>query len=174
MTTYQLDPSHSSASFTIKHLMVAKVRGTFEKINGRLEYDPQSPEKSHIDVDIDTSSITTHEPQRDAHLKSPDFFDVEKFPKIHFESKQIQFTDEALKVVGDLTIHGVTKPVVLEMEKPSEEVKDPWGKTRVAVSGQTKIKRKDFDLTWNAALEAGGFLVGEDVNVQLDVEFVKQ
>lgn len=174
MSTYQIDPSHSTASFSIKHMMIAKVHGGFEKMSGKLSYDPQNVANSSVEVAIETASINTREPQRDTHLKSPDFFDVEKYPQITFKSKQVEAAGEHLKVVGDLTIHGVTKQVTLDMETPSEEVKDPWGNTKMGVSGTTKIKRKDFGLTWNAALEAGGVLVGDDVAITLEVQFVKQ
>lgn len=174
MNIYQIDPSHSSATFSIKHMMIAKVHGGFEKLSGKLTYSPSEPQKSTIEVAIEAASINTREAQRDAHLKSADFFDVEKYPQITFKSVKVEKSGDDLKVVGDLTIHGVTKQVTLEMESPSEEMKDPWGNTKIAVSGTTKIKRKDFGLTWNAALEAGGVLVGDDVNITLDVQFVKQ
>lgn len=174
MSTYHIDPSHSNADFTIKHMMIAKVHGGFEKLSGKFVYDPVSPEKSIVDVSIDAASINTREDQRDTHLRSADFFDVEKYPAITFKSSRFENREEGLKVMGDLTIHGVTRPVVLDVEKPSEEMKDPWGNVKIGVSGTTKIKRKDFGLTWNAALEAGGLLVGDDVNITLDVQFVKQ
>lgn len=174
MSIYQIDPSHSSATFSIKHMMIAKVHGGFEKLSGKLNYDPAQLGKSSIEVVIETASVNTREAQRDAHLKSADFFDVEKYPQITFKSVSVEKAGEDLKVVGDLTIHGVTKQVTLQMESPSEELKDPWGNTKLGVSGTTKIKRKDFDLAWNAALEAGGVLVGDDVNITLDVQFVKQ
>lgn len=174
MSTYQIDPSHSSASFSIKHMMIAKVHGAFEKISGTLNYDPASPLNTAVDVAIEAASINTREAQRDAHLKSADFFDVEKYPVISFKSQSFEKSEDGYKVVGDLTIHGVTNKVTLAMESPSEELKDPWGNTKMAVSGTTKIKRKDFGLTWNAALEAGGVLVGDDVNITLDIQFVKQ
>lgn len=174
MSIYQIDPSHSSATFSIKHMMIAKVHGGFEKLSGKLNYDPAQLGKSSIEVVIEAASVNTRESQRDAHLKSADFFDVEKYPQITFKSVSVEKAGEDLKVVGDLTIHGVTKQVTLQMESPSEELKDPWGNTKMAVSGTTKIKRKDFGLAWNAALEAGGVLVGDDVNITLDVQFVKQ
>jgi polyisoprenoid-binding protein YceI len=174
MSIYQIDPSHSSATFSIKHMMIAKVHGGFEKLSGKLNYDPAQLGKSSIEVVIETASVNTREAQRDAHLKSADFFDVEKYPQITFKSVSVEKAGDDLKVVGDLTIHGVTKQVTLQMESPSEELKDPWGNTKMAVSGTTKIKRKDFGLAWNAALEAGGVLVGDDVNITLDVQFVKQ
>lgn len=174
MSQYQIDPSHSSATFTIKHMMIAKVHGGFEKMSGKLNYDPANPTQASVEVAIEANSINTREPQRDAHLKSADFFDIEKYPLITFKSARIDRSSDGLKVVGDLTIHGVTKQVALEVETPSEEVKDPWGNTKIGASGTTKIKRKDFGLTWNAALEAGGFLVGDDVTIHLDVQFIKQ
>jgi len=171
---YKIDPSHSTASFSIKHMMIAKVRGGFDKISGQLTFDAAQPTKSQIDVSIEAASINTHEPQRDAHLKSADFFDVEKFPVITFKSKQVQGAGESFKVIGDLTIHGVTQTVTLDVEGPTAEHKDPWGNIKIGASATTQIKRKDFGLTWNAALEAGGFLVGDDVQITLDVQFVKQ
>ena len=172
--TYQIDPSHSSAGFSIRHMMIAKVHGAFEKMTGKLVFDASQPSKSSIEVTIDASSINTREAARDTHLKSADFFDVEKYPTIHFISTKVEGSAGELKVIGDLTIHGVTKQVVLDVEGPSAEMKDPWGNLKVGASGTTKIKRKDFGLTWNAALEAGGVLVGDDVTIQLDIQFVKQ
>jgi polyisoprenoid-binding protein YceI len=174
MSQYQIDPSHSSAAFTIKHMMIAKVHGGFEKISGQLNYDKANPAQASIQVEIEANSINTREKQRDDHLRSPDFFDVEKYPLITFKSSRIDSSDDGLKVTGDLTIHGVTKQIVLEAEVPSDEMKDPWGNVKIGASATTKIKRKDFGLTWNAALEAGGFLVGDDVTISLDVQFVKQ
>lgn len=174
-TKYQLDPAHSTASFSIKHMMIAKVHGGFEKMTGQLVLDSQDLSKSVVEASIEVSSINTREPQRDAHLKSPDFFDVEKFPTITFKSQKIEKAGQGeLKVTGDLTLHGVTQQITLDVEGPSAEVKDPWGNTKIGASGTTKIKRKDFGLTWNAALEAGGVLVGDDVSITLDVQFVKQ
>lgn len=173
-TTYQIDPSHSSANFSIKHMMIAKVHGGFEKISGQLNYDAADISKSSINVSIEASSINTREPQRDAHLKSADFFDVELYPTLNFKSIRFEKAGDEIRILGDLTIHGVTKQVTLEVEGPSEEMKDPWGNVKMGASATTKIKRKDFGLTWNAALEAGGFLVGDDVNISLDIQFVKQ
>ena len=172
--TYQIDPSHSNASFSIKHMMIAKVHGGFEKISGKVVYDPADISKSSIEIAIEAASINTREPQRDTHLKSPDFFDVEKYPTITFKSTRVEGSAGDLRVIGDLTIHGVTKLVTLTVEGPSEEMKDPWGNLKIGASGSTKIKRKDFGLTWNAALEAGGFMVGDDVSITFDVQLVKQ
>lgn len=174
-TIYQIDPAHSTASFTIKHMMIAKVHGGFEKMSGKLIYDAANPTASSIEAFIEAASINTREAQRDAHLKSADFFDVEKYPQLTFKSTQVETTvDGELKIIGDLTIHGVTNQVVLNVEGPSAEMKDPWGNIKIGASATTKIKRKDFGLNWNAALEAGGFLVGDEVTISLDVQFVKQ
>lgn len=172
---FQIDPSHSTANFSIKHMMIAKVHGGFEKMSGTLEFDAANPAASKVEATIEAASINTREPQRDAHLKSADFFDVEKFPTITFKSKSVNVAgDGELKVLGDLTIHGITKEVNLDVEGPTAEMKDPWGNIKVGVSATTKINRKDFGLTWNAALETGGILVGDDVTIALDVQFVKQ
>lgn len=175
MKTYLLDPAHSTIGFSVKHMMIAKVHGAFEKVSGTFIYDELNPEKSSAEALIDASSINTREPQRDGHLKSPDFFDVEKFPVITFKSKNIAASSEGeLRLNGELTIKGVTKLVALEVEKPSNEIKDPFGNVKIGVSATTKVKRKDFGLTWNAALETGGVLVGDDVNITLDLQFITQ
>lgn len=174
MSKYQIDPSHSSASFSVKHMMIAKVHGAFEKLSGQLNYDAANPTQATVEVQIESASVNTHDSARDTHLRSADFFDVEKYPVLTFKSKSVEQAGSSLKVVGDLTIHGVSKQVTLEVEKPSEEMKDPWGNIKIGVSAATKIKRKDFGLNWNAALEAGGVLVGDDVNISLDIQLVKQ
>ena len=174
-TKFQIDPAHSAARFSVKHMMIAKVHGAFEKVSGTLEYDAANPSAAKIEAIIDASSITTHEAQRDTHLKSADFFDIAKFPTLNFKSSKVEKSgDGELKVTGQLTIRGVSKEVVLEVEGPSPEQKDPWGNLRIGISASTKIKRKDFGLNWNAALEAGGILVGEDVSITLDIQFIKQ
>lgn len=176
MTTYLLDPAHSTIGFSVKHMMIAKVHGAFEKVTGKFIYDKSKPENSLAEALIDTGSISTREPQRDTHLRSPDFFDVENYPTISFKSHSIKDSVEEgeLKMVGELTIKGVTKMITLNVESPSVELKDPFGNVKVGVSASTKIKRKEFGLTWNAALETGGVLVGDDVNITLDLQFVKQ
>jgi len=171
--TYQIDPAHSSANFSVKHMMIAKVHGGFQKMNGKFVYDPADLSKSSVEVAIDTGSIDTHESQRDTHLKSADFFDAEKYPALKFKSTRFEKGGSGMLVTGELTIHGVTREVTLDLESPTSEVKDPWGNYRIGVSGGTKIKRKDFGLTWNQALETGGFLVGDDVTVTLDVQLVR-
>lgn len=171
--TYQIDPSHSDAQFSIKHMMIAKVRGGFEKISGTFFYDPANLAQSKVDVVIDAASINTRDEQRDTHLKSADFFDIEKYPTLTFKSTRIEKSGSDLKITGDLTIHGVTKSIALDVEGPSEELKDPWGNAKIGASATTKISRKEFGLTWNAALEAGGLLVGDEVSINIDVQFVK-
>jgi polyisoprenoid-binding protein YceI len=173
-TTYQIDPAHTKAHFIVRHMMITNVRGAFSNVTGTVAYDRDNPSSSSVDVSIDVSTIETHESQRNAHLKSPDFLDAEKFPKISFKSKKVEDTGEGeLKVTGDLTIHGVSKEVVLNVEGPTPEGKDPWGNLRIGASAVAKIKRSDFGLTWNAALETGGFLVGDDVKIELEVSLIK-
>ncbi|MFS4459157.1 YceI family protein [Bdellovibrio sp. HCB2-146] len=172
--TFTIDSAHSSANFSIKHMMIAKVHGGFEKVSGTLLLDSQDITKSSIEASIEAASINTREPQRDAHLKSADFFDIEKYPTLNFKSKKVEQDGDDLKVTGDLTIHGVTKEVVFEVEGPTAEMKDPYGNIKIGLSAKTKIKRKDFGLSWNAALEAGGVLVGDDVAISLDVQFAKK
>jgi polyisoprenoid-binding protein YceI len=173
-TIWNIDPAHSAAEFKVKHMMIANVKGHFSKISGVLTRDESNVANSNVDVSIEAASIETRDAQRDAHLKSADFFDVETHPLLSFKSNAIkQVRDGELSVEGDLTIHGVTRKVTFDVEGPTPPAKDPWGNTRIAVSGNTKINRKDFGLTWNAALETGGILVGEEVTISLDVEFVK-
>ena len=174
MSKFQIDPSHSTASFSVRHMMMSKVHGGFEKLSGTLDYDAKYPAKAVVEIVIDAVSINTRDAARDTHLKSADFFDTEKYPTVTFRSTKVEGSGSELKVIGDLTIHGVTKQVTLEVEGPSDEVKDPWGNLKIGASATTKIKRKDFGLTWNAALEAGGVLVGDDISISLDVQFVKQ
>ena len=173
-TTWNIDPAHSVAEFKVKHMMIANVKGQFAKITGTLTLDESDLADSHIEALIEAASIETRDAQRDAHLKSADFLDVEKFPTLPFKSTRISLVrDGELAVEGDLTIRGVTRKVLFSAEGPTPPMKDPWGNTRVAVSATTKINRKDFGLTWNAALETGGILVGDEVTITLDVEFVK-
>jgi polyisoprenoid-binding protein YceI len=174
-STWQVDPVHSTAQFKVKHLMISNVKGEFTSIKGALQLDSSDASKSSLEVTIDANSINTREPQRDAHLKSADFLEVEKFPSITFKSSKVSKEESGeYAVVGDLTIHGVTRKVTLDVEAPSAPQKDPWGGTRIGVEATTKINRKDFGLVWNATLETGGFMVGEEVTIALDVEFIKQ
>ena len=172
MTTYSIDNSHSDVSFSVRHMVFAKVRGHFTKWTAELAYDAADPSRSSVSVSIDTGSIDTREPQRDGHLKSPDFLDAEKFPKITFKSTKVERKgDKKYALVGDLTIHGVTKPVTLDVEELGGG-KDPWGNQRLGFSAKTKIDRGEFGLKWNQVLETGGVLVGEHIDVEADVEVV--
>lgn len=174
VSTWHLDAVHSVAEFKVKHLMISNVKGQFTSLKGTLSLDEDDLTNSKIEASIDAASINTRELQRDAHLKSPDFFDVEKFPTLTFQSTEIhEHGHEELSVKGDLTIHGVTRPVVFTVEGPTQALKDPWGNVRRGLSATTKINRKDFGLTWNTALETGGIMVGEEVTITLEVEFVK-
>lgn len=173
-TTWNLDPSHAMAEFKVKHMMIANVKGRFARLTGQLIQDESNPANSRVEATIDASSIDTHEAQRDAHLKSADFFDVENFPTLTFKSTHVRPLREGeVALEGELTIRGVTRKVVFQVEGPTPPAKDPWGNTRIAASATTKINRKDFGLTWNAALETGGILVGEEVAITLEVEFIK-
>jgi polyisoprenoid-binding protein YceI len=173
-TTWNIDPVHSVAEFKVKHLMIANVKGQFTGISGALTLNDGDLTLSRVEAVIDAASINTREPQRDTHLKSADFFDVEKYPTLTFKSTHVsRNADGELQVAGDLTIHGVTRSVTFEVEGPTPPQKDPWGNTRVGLSATTKINRKDFGLTWSPVLETGGLMVGEEVTLTLEVEFVK-
>ncbi|HEV3197819.1 MAG TPA: YceI family protein [Bryobacteraceae bacterium] len=172
--TYTIDPAHSSAHFSVRHMMITNVRGAFGSVKGTVVYDPDNPSETAIEAEIDATSINTLDAQRDAHLKSADFLDVERYPVITFKSKKVESeSSDDWKVTGDLTIHGVTREVVLKVDGPSPETKDPWGNIRMGVSAQTKIKRSDFGLAWNAALETGGFLVGDELKIGVEVSLIK-
>ncbi|MGA7856920.1 MAG: YceI family protein [Terracidiphilus sp.] len=173
-TTWKIDPAHSSAEFKVKHMMISNVKGKFTGIEGTLVLDAADPTKSSIEASIPVATITTGDAQRDGHLKSPDFFDAEKFPVFTFKSVAVHSGAPAEhEVIGELTMHGVTKVVSFEVEGPSAPAKDPWGNTRVGLSATAVINRKDFGLTWNSALETGGVLVGEEIAITLDVEFIQ-
>ncbi len=172
--TYDIDASHSRASFKVRHLMISNVRGDFSGIKGSIEFDAAKPAAAKIEAVIDVNTINTAEPKRDAHLKSPDFFDTAKYPTMSFKSKSVVKTGaNKFNATGDLTMHGVTRQVVLAVET-TPDVKDPWGNVRMGASATTKINRKDFGLAWNQALETGGVAVGEEVEISLDVELVKK
>jgi len=174
ISTWNIDPTHSSAQFKVKHMMISNVKGEFTAVTGSLKHDSEDPTNSYVEASIDAGTINTRDTQRDAHLKSSDFFHVEEHPALTFKSTRISKTAEGgLAVTGDLTIRGVTRPVTFEVEGPTAPAKDPWGNTRVGLSANTRINRKDFGLTWNAALETGGILVGDEVTITLDVEFIK-
>jgi len=172
-TTWTLDPVHSVAEFKVRHMMISNVKGQFTGITCLLKLDENDITGSLLEAIIDVSSIQTREEQRDAHLRSADFFDVEHFPTMTFRSTQVNPTAEEIAVTGDLTIRGKTRQVTFQVHGPTKARKDPWGNTRIGVSAAAKINRRDFGLTWNTTLEAGGILVGDDVSISLDVEFVQ-
>lgn len=175
VTTWNIDPAHSAAEFKVKHMMIANVKGKFCGMSGTLTLNEANPGQSNVEASIDVNSINTGDAQRDGHLKSADFFDSAKFPAMTFKSTGMKKVSESdWEVNGELTIHGVTKTVKLAVEDVSAPAKDPWGNTRVGLTATTKINRKDFGLTWNATLETGGFLVGEEVAITLDVQVVKK
>jgi polyisoprenoid-binding protein YceI len=173
-TTWNIDPEHSNIGFKVRHLMVSNVRGSFEKNSGVVDINDKDITKSKVEVSIDTASINTNVQKRDEHLRSADFFDVAKFPTMTFVSKKVAKAGKnKLKVTGDLTLHGITKQVVLDVEGPSAESKDPWGNIRRGAVASTKINRTDFGLVWNKALETGGVVVGEEVTITLEIEMIK-
>lgn len=172
--TYEIDPVHSHVGFTINHMVFAKVRGEFQKFTGTVIIDDKDFTKSTLDVSIEAASINTHNAKRDEHLRSDDFFAVAKHPTIRFVSKSVKKGPRGWKVVGDLTMRGVTKEVTLDVDPPSAEIKSPSGPMVRAVSARTKINRKNWEIAWNKSLESGGLLVGEDVEISLEVELIKK
>jgi polyisoprenoid-binding protein YceI len=171
---WNIDPDHSDIGFKVKHLMVSNVKGSFQKHSGTVDINDKDITKSKVEVTIDTSSVNTGVPKRDEDLRSANFFDVVKYPAMTFVSKKVvKAGEDKLKVTGDLTLHGVTREVVLTVEGPSKESKDPWGNIRKGATATTKINRKDFGLTWNKALETGGVVVGDEVSITLEIEMIK-
>lgn len=174
-STWSIDPDHSTVGFKVKHMMVSNVYGKFEKHAGVIELDDKDITKSKVQVTIDTNSVNTNVQKRDEHLRSADFFDVAKHPTMTFVSKKVaKAGKDRLKVTGDLTLHGVTKQVVLDVEGPTKESKDPWGNIRKGVTATTKINRKDFGLVWNGVLETGGVAVGDEVTITLEIEAIRK
>jgi len=174
-TTWQIDPQHTAAGFAVKHLMISTVRGQFKGVTGTINWEDQDISKSTVDITIDANTVDTSEPKRDADLKSDKFFDVAKYPTITFKSKKIeQVSAGKLKITGDLTIRGVTKEAALDVEGPTPPVKDPWGNTRVAANATTKLNRQDFGVKWNANMDGGGVVVGDDVAITIDLEMIKK
>jgi polyisoprenoid-binding protein YceI len=172
---YDIDPTHSSAHFSVRHLMVSNVKGEFTKVTGTVTWDPDNPASSKVEATIDVSSLHTRDEQRDGHLKSADFFDVAQYPEIKFVSKSVHPDGHNEYLVkGDMTIHGVTREVELQVEGPTPEVKDPWGNVKAGAAATAKTHRKDFGLNWNAALEGGGVLVGDEVKISLEVELTRR
>lgn len=172
VTTWKIDPQHSHVEFAVKHMMISTVKGRFSEVSGEIHLDESNLAASKVDVDVNVASIDTREAQRDAHLRSADFFDAETLPTMTFRTAKVEGTLDQFKLTGDLTIHGVTKPVTLDVTHEGRG-KDPWGGDRIGFAATGRIKRSDFGLTWNAALETGGFLVGDDVKISLDVEAVR-
>lgn len=171
---WAIDPSHTLAEFSVRHLMISRVKGRFGQLSGTITVDPNDLTGAEIDVEIDVASIDTRDAQRDEHLRSADFFDVANHPKMHFKSREVIYKGgENYEVIGDLTIRGVTRPVTLNATYEGR-VTDPWGNERIGFSATAELNRQDFGLTWNQALEAGGVLVGDKVNIHLEVEAVRQ
>jgi polyisoprenoid-binding protein YceI len=174
ISKWQIDPAHSEADFTVKHMGISNVHGRFGNVNGSLTLDDNGITKSNVNATVDVTTVDTGVAQRDTHLKSPDFFDSAKYPEMTFVSKNLSSVDGQLQLTGDLTLHGVTKSVTLAVEGPSKEQLDPYGKTRRAFSATTTIHRQDFGLTWNGNLKSGDSVLGDDVKVELDIELIKQ
>ena len=174
-SNWQIDPAHSSAQFSVRHMAISTVRGAFSKVTGSVVFDDKDVSKSTVEVTIDANSVDTRVPDRDNDLRSEKFFDVAHYPSITFKSRKVeQLAPGKLKVTGDLTIRGTTKEVVLDVEGPAAPMKDPWGNTRTAANATTKINRQDFGVKWNATLDNGGVVVGDDVSIIIDVELVKK
>ena len=171
--TYQIDTAHTSVAFSIRHMTISTVRGSFQDFSGTLLYDEQNLANSSVDVTIQAASINTDNEKRDTHLKSADFFDVEKYPTLTFKSKQIKKQDDGFVAVGDLTMHGVTKVVEIPFTFIGK-VTDPWGKTRIGFDGETSLNRKDYGLTWGNVMDNGGLVVGEEVKISLSVQAIKE
>ncbi|HUL72854.1 MAG TPA: YceI family protein [Vicinamibacterales bacterium] len=172
-TTWRIDPAHTEAAFAVRHLMISTVRGRFSDVKGDVVLDGEDFGTARFDVTIPTATVDTREPQRDQHLRSADFFDVEKFPVMTFSSREVARAGDAYRVMGDLTIRGITRPVTFDVSHEGR-VRDPWGGERAGFSATTVINRKDFGLVWNAVLEAGGVVVGDEVRISVDLELVKQ
>jgi polyisoprenoid-binding protein YceI len=173
--TFEIDPVHTTVQFAVRHMMVSNVRGTFGKVNGTVNLDEADLTKSSVEATIDAGSIDTRDLKRDAHLKSPDFLDVAKYPSITFKSKRVtKVADDKYQVTGDLTIHGVTKEAVLDVDGSPHTITDPMGNVKTGGSAHTKINRKDFGITWSKSLDGGGLMVGNDVDITIDVELVKK
>ncbi|QRN98755.1 polyisoprenoid-binding protein [Archangium violaceum] len=173
-TEYEIDTGHSNAHFSVKHMMVSNVRGAFSKVTGKANIDEKDITKSTVEATIDATTINTNEPKRDEHLRGTDFFDTAKYPTITFKSTKVEKAGENLKVSGNLTLHGVTRPVVLDVEGFTTESKDPWGNIKRGGTATTKVNRKDFGLTYNSVLETGGVAVGEEVAITIDLEMNKK
>jgi len=174
-STWQLDPAHSAAQFSVRHFAISTVRGAFSSVKGTVIFDDKDVTKASVDVTIDVSTVDTREPKRDQDLKSDHFFDVDNFPTMTFKSTKVESAGaDKLKITGDLTIRGVTKSVVLDVDGPTAAIKDTYGNQRAAVSATTKVNRQDFGVKWNATMDNGGVVVGDDVSITIDAEMIKQ
>lgn len=172
--SWQIDSAHSEINFSVRHMMISKVRGTFESFSGSVNFDENNPTNTTVDISIDAAGINTREDQRDGHLRSPDFLNADEFPTLTFKSTKVEQIDENNgKLYGNLTIRGVSKPVVLDVEYAGQ-AKSPWGTTSAGFSAKTSINRNDWGLTWNQALETGGILVGDKIAIEIELELVKQ
>ncbi len=173
-TSWTIDAVHTAVQFSVRHMMIANARGTFKNVESKLFLNSEDISKSYVEATIHTASVSTNIEDRDTHLRSADFFDAENFPAMKFISKKFEKTGSGeLKITGLLTIKDVTKEVVLDVEGPSPEMRDPWGNVKIALTGTAKINRKDFGLVWNAPLETGGLLVGDTVTLTIDAEYAK-
>lgn len=173
MTKWTVDPAHTLVEFSVRHMMIAKVKGRFSGVEGSLEGDLPDLTTARIEATVDAATVDTREAQRDGHLRSADFFDVEKFPKLTLKSTKIAGAGDDFEMTADLTIHGVTRPIVFKVSYEGTG-KDPWGNERAGFSATAEINRKDFGLQWNAALETGGVLVGDQVKIAIEAELIKQ
>jgi polyisoprenoid-binding protein YceI len=172
--TFRIDPNHSAAFFSIRHLMISTVRGQFAGVKGTVHYDPARPEQATVDATIDCSTLNTGVAKRDEQMKGPDFFDVKRFPVMKFTSKKVQAAGPGkLKISGDLTINAVTRPVVLDVDGPSAIVKDAQGREKIGLNASTRINRKDFGIVWNEVLETGGVALADEVAITLDIEMIR-
>jgi polyisoprenoid-binding protein YceI len=172
--SWTIDSAHSEVNFSVRHMMISNVRGRFEKFTGKIDFDENKPENTTVDVQIEAASLSTRDEQRDAHLRSPDFFDVENFPYLTFESKRVELIDEKhAELIGDLTIRDITREVILDVEF-SGTSRSPWGTTNAGFTASTRISRKNWNLNWNVALETGGWLVGDEIKIDLELEIIRQ
>ena|ERR1039457_6987988 len=172
--SWKIDPDHSNIGFKVRHLMVSNVKGVFEKHSGTIDINDKDITNSRVEVTIDTNSINTNVQKRDTHLRSADFFDVARYPAMTFISRKVaKAGKDRLLITGDLTLHGVTREVVLDVEGPSQESKDPSGNIRRGATASTKINRKDFGLVYNSVLETGGVAIGEEVTISLEIEMIR-
>jgi polyisoprenoid-binding protein YceI len=173
--TWEMDPSHSSFQFKVRHMTVSNIKGDFSKFQGVVTIDEKDITQMKVEVAIESTSVNTGHPQRDEHLRGPDFFDVAKYPTITFASRKVIKADgHRLRVIGDLTIHGVTREITVDVEGPTPEVKDPGGNSRRGATATTKISRREFGLTWNKVLDNGGLVVGDEVSIYLELELVRK